>query len=68
MLSKKVAWKVSINVKEIKKPELSAKVVAFSITNQIEKRVAYKRAIKQAIAKTMEKWAKWIKVKRVDED
>lgn len=63
LLSKKVAWKVSINVKEIKKPELNAKVVAFSITNQIEKRTPYKKAIKQAIAKTMEKWAKWIKVK-----
>ncbi|MDD4151063.1 MAG: 30S ribosomal protein S3 [Candidatus Gracilibacteria bacterium] len=63
LLSKKVAGKVSINVKEIKKPELNAKVVAFSITNQIEKRTPYKKAIKQAIAKTMEKGAKGIKVK-----
>lgn len=52
-----------INVKEIKQPDLSAKIVAFSIANQIEKRMPYKRAIKQAIAKGMEKWAKGIKVK-----
>lgn len=63
VLSKKAGAKVSVNVKEIKKPELSAKVVGFSVSNQIEKRTPYKRAIKQAIAKTMEKWAKWIKVK-----
>lgn len=63
ILSSKVNAKVSVNVKEIKKPELSAKIVAYSITNQIEKRTPYKKAIKQAIQKTMEKWAKWIKVK-----
>lgn len=63
MLSKKTKSKVKISVKEIKKPELNAKVVWFNIVNQIEKRMPYKRAIKQAISKTMEKWARWIKVK-----
>ena len=33
------------------------------VANQVEKRMPYKRAIKQAIQKTMEKWAKWIKIK-----
>jgi small subunit ribosomal protein S3 len=33
------------------------------ISNQIEKRMPYKRAIKQAISKAIEKWAKWVKVK-----
>lgn len=47
----------------MKKPELNAKVVWFTITNQIEKRMPYKRAIKQAMQKAMEKGAKWVKVK-----
>lgn len=62
-ISKKIWFKVILNVKEIKKPDLNAKVVAFSISNQVEKRMPYKRAIKQALAKAMEKGAKWIKIK-----
>ncbi len=62
-LSKKTASKVKITVKEVKTPEINAKIVWFMISNQVEKRMPYKRAIKQAIAKAMEKWAKWIKVK-----
>ena len=42
---------------------MNAKIVGFSIANQIEKRMPYKRAIKQAISKTMEKGALGIKVK-----
>lgn len=63
LLTKKIAKKVIVDVKEIKKPDLNAKIVAYSITNQIEKRMPYKRAIKQAISKSIEKGAKWIKVK-----
>jgi len=62
-LENKLGIKFKINVKEIKKPDLNAKIVAFSVANQIEKRMPYKRAIKQAIARTMEKGAKWIKIK-----
>lgn len=62
-LSSLINYSVSIIVKEIKKPDINAKVVAFNICNQIEKRIPYKRAVKQAISKAMEKWAKWIKVK-----
>lgn len=62
-LSKKTSSKVKISVKEVKNPDLNAKIVWFLITNQIEKRMPYKRAIKQAISKAMEKWAKWVKVK-----
>lgn len=62
-LSKKTNSKVKISVKEVKNPDLNAKIVWFMITNQIEKRMPYKRAIKQAISKAIEKWAKWIKVK-----
>lgn len=63
LVSKKIWFKAVLNVKEIKKPDLNAKVVAFSISNQVEKRMPYKRAIKQALSKAIEKWAKWIKIK-----
>lgn len=62
-LSKKTGAKVKLSVKEVKNPDLNAKIVWFMITNQIEKRMPYKRAIKQAISKAIEKWAKWVKVK-----
>ncbi len=62
-LTNKIGGKFVINVKEIKQPDLNAKIVAYSISNQIEKRMPYKRAIKQAISKAMEKGAQWIKVK-----
>ena len=63
MLIKKTAKKVLVDIKEIKNPALDAKIVWFDVKTQIEKRMPYKRAIKQAIAKSMEKWAKWIKIK-----
>lgn len=62
-LTSLVKTKVSVSVKEIKKPEINAKIVAFTVSNQIEKRIPYKRAVKQAISKAIEKWAKWIKIK-----
>lgn len=62
-LQNKLWKKVVLDVKDIKNPDINAKIVGFMIANQIEKRMPYKRAIKQAIAKAMEKWAKWIKVK-----
>jgi small subunit ribosomal protein S3 len=49
---------VKIDVKEIKKPDLNAKIVGFEISSQIEQRMPYKRAIKMAIQKSMEKGAK----------
>lgn len=63
LLTKKLWKKVELEVREIKNPDLNAKIVWFMIANQIEKRMPYKRAIKQAIAKTLEKGWKWIKVK-----
>ena len=63
LLTRKIWVKVNLEIRDIKNPDLNAKIVWFNIANQIEKRMPYKRAIKQAIAKTMEKGAKWIKVK-----
>jgi len=62
-LSKKTNAKIKLSVKEVKNPDINAKIVWFIISNQIEKRMPYKRAIKQAMSKAIEKWAKWIKVK-----
>ncbi len=63
LLTRKLSLRSTLEVREIKRPDLDAKIVWYSISNQIEKRMPYKRAIKQAISKAMEKWAKWIKVK-----
>ncbi len=54
---------VHLNIKEIKKPELDAKLVAFSITQQLERRVLYRRAMKRAVTNTMRLGAEGIKVK-----
>ena len=53
---------VQINIFEIKRPELDAKLVSESIASQIEGRVSYKRAIKGAIASTMRMGAEGIKI------
>jgi small subunit ribosomal protein S3 len=53
--------KVHINIAEIKNPELDAILVAESIAQQLERRVAFRRAMKQAIQRTMRAGAKGIK-------
>ena len=61
---KKITGKdVQINIFEIKRPELDAKLVGESIAQQIEARISYKRAMKQAIASAMRVGAEGIKVK-----
>ena len=63
LLTRKLWIKASLEIRDIKNPDLNAKIVWFNVANQIEKRMPYKRAIKQAIAKTIEKGWKWIKIK-----
>lgn len=53
---------VQINIFEIKRPELDAKIVASNIARQIEGKIAYRRAVKMAIASTMRMGAEGIKV------
>ena len=53
--------KVHINIVEIKKPDLDAKLVGEGIARQLENRVAFRRAQKQAIQRTMRSGAKGIK-------
>jgi small subunit ribosomal protein S3 len=52
---------VSLNIIEIKQPDLNAQLVAESIAAQLEKRVSFRRALKQAIGRTMKLGAKGIK-------
>ena len=60
---KKITGKeVQINIFEIKRPELDAKLVGASIARQIENRISYRRAIKMGIAATMRMNAEGIKV------
>ena len=60
---KKITGKeVQINIFEIKRPELDAKLVAASIARQIENRISHRRAIKMAISATMRMNAEGIKV------
>ncbi|MBX2961800.1 MAG: 30S ribosomal protein S3 [Cyclobacteriaceae bacterium] len=54
---------VQINIYEIKRPELDAKLVGESIAQQIEARISYKRAMKQAIASAIRVGAEGIKIK-----
>lgn len=61
-ITKMTDKKVHINVNEIKKPEINAKLVAESIAKQLENRVSFRRAMKQAMQRTMRSGAKGIKV------
>jgi len=53
---------VSLNILEVRAPELDAQLVAENIASQLEKRISFRRAMKQAITRTMKAGAKGIKV------
>ena len=53
--------KVDLNVKEIKRPDLDAQLVAENIAQQLENRISYRRAMKGAMGRTMKFGAKGIK-------
>jgi len=53
--------KVSLDIIEIKSPDLNAQLVAENIAQQLEKRVSFRRALKQAIGRTMKLGARGIK-------
>lgn len=54
--------KVRVTIQEIRQPELDATLVARSVAEQLEKRVAFRRAMKQAVARSMKAGAKGIRV------
>ncbi len=61
-LAKMTESQIYINIREIKKPELVAQLVAENIASQLERRVAYRRAMKKAVASTMRLGGLGIKV------
>lgn len=61
-LERELGKKVRLNIQEIRQPEMDAYLVAKSVAEQLEKRVAYKRALKQTIMRTMRLGAKGIKI------
>ncbi len=61
-LEKRTKKRVRIEIKEIRQPELDATLVARGIAEQLEKRVSFRRAMKQAVQKSMRANAKGIKV------
>ncbi len=56
------AREIQINVNEIKRPELSARLVGQNVAEQLEKKIAFRRAIKKAIQATMRMGAEGIKI------
>lgn len=62
-LKKLTGNEIQINIFEVKRPELDAKLVAEGIARQVEARISYRRATKMAIASTMRMGAEGIKVK-----
>jgi len=61
-LSKISSTEVSLNIKEVKKPELNAFLVAENIAQQLVKRIAYRRAMKRAMQSALRLGAKGIRV------
>ena len=57
-----VGKQISINISEVKKPDADAQLVAEGIASQLEKRVSFRRAMKQAIGRSMRSGIKGVKV------
>ncbi|MHB1756056.1 MAG: 30S ribosomal protein S3 [Leptospirillum sp.] len=55
--------KVSISIKEIKKPELEAQLIAESIAAQLEKRISYRRAMKKSVSSALRFGALGVKIR-----
>ena len=53
---------VRVNIEEVKRPELAAKLVAENIARQLERRIAFRRAVKMTAAATMRAGAKGIRI------
>lgn len=54
--------RVRINIQEIRQPELDAYLVARNVADQIQRRLSYRRAIKQAVARSLQAGAKGVKI------
>ena len=61
-LSKLSNLEVFLDIKEVRKPEVEAKLVAENIASQLEKRISFRRAMKKAVQSSMRLGAKGVKV------
>ncbi len=61
-LTKMSSLEVFLDIKEIRKPEIEAKLVAENIATQLEKRISFRRAMKKAVQSSMRLGAKGIKI------
>ena len=61
-LSKLSGLEVFLDIKEVRKPEVEAKLVAENIASQLEKRISFRRAMKKAVQSAMRLGAKGVKV------
>lgn len=57
-----IGKKVNLDIKEIDSPDIDAKLVAFNIADQLQRRIAYRRAMKRAIQQAMRSGAEGIKI------
>ncbi len=55
--------RVRVNISEIRQPELDAYLVARSVADQLHRRVAHRRAMKQAVQRTMQRGARGVKIR-----
>ncbi len=62
VLSQKMGVPVHINIEEIRKPDLDAKLVAQNVAQQLERRVMFRRAMKRVVQNAMRQGAQGIKV------
>jgi small subunit ribosomal protein S3 len=62
LLEQRTGKKVKVNIIEVRQPDVNATLVARSIADQLEKRVSFRRAMKQAVQRAMDRGAKGIKV------
>jgi small subunit ribosomal protein S3 len=61
-LGKMLAVPVAVNIEEVRKPEIDAQLIADSITQQLEKRIMFRRAMKRAMQNAMRMGAQGIKI------
>ncbi|GAB4217082.1 MAG: hypothetical protein Fur007_18410 [Rhodoferax sp.] len=61
-LAKQLGVPVAVNIEEVRKPEIDAKLIADSITQQLEKRIMFRRAMKRAMQNAMRLGAQGIKI------
>jgi small subunit ribosomal protein S3 len=62
-LEKLIGKKIQLNIREVQQPELDAFLVARSVADQMERRVAYRRAMKQSLLRTVQAGAKGMRIR-----